>query len=67
MALRSHMLVAARFGPWNQGEHSYARQLWDEAERALMSIISLARHEVSFFRFRIDMRRNAAVLSSFPS
>jgi len=28
MALRSHLLVAARFGPQAPGEHTYARELW---------------------------------------
>lgn len=28
MALRSHILAAARFGPYSRGEHSYANELW---------------------------------------
>jgi len=29
MALRSHLLVKAAFGPYGKGEHSYACELWD--------------------------------------
>lgn len=28
MAVRSHLLAAASFGPYRNGEHSYARDLW---------------------------------------
>lgn len=28
MALRSHLLAAASFGPYEHGEHTYARELW---------------------------------------
>jgi len=28
MAVRSHLLAAASFGPYKNGEHSYARDLW---------------------------------------
>lgn len=28
MALRSHILAGARFGPYSRGEHAYANQLW---------------------------------------
>jgi Insertion element 4 transposase N-terminal/Transposase DDE domain len=28
MAVRSHLLAAARFGPYTSGEHAYANQIW---------------------------------------
>jgi hypothetical protein len=30
MALRSHLLLAARFGPYNKSERALAEELWDE-------------------------------------
>lgn len=30
MALRSHLIAAAAFGPYATGEHSYAQALWDQ-------------------------------------
>lgn len=30
MALRSHLIAAAEFGPYTTGEHGYAQSLWDQ-------------------------------------
>ena len=30
MSLRTHLLLRAEFGPYSQGEYTYARKLWDE-------------------------------------
>jgi len=39
MALRSHMLAAVAFGPCKHGEHTYARQLWDEIPDNSLTIV----------------------------
>lgn len=39
MALRSHLLAGAAFGPYQQGEYTYASQLWDSIPDDSLSII----------------------------
>jgi len=39
MAVRSHLLVAARFGPYTRGEHSYANELWPEVPDGSLTIV----------------------------
>ena len=39
MALRSRMLAAVAFGPCKHGEHSYARQLWDDIPDDSLTIV----------------------------
>jgi hypothetical protein len=39
MALRSHLLAAAEFGPWAPGEHSYARALWARVPNDSLTVV----------------------------
>ncbi len=39
MAARSHLLAAARFGPYTRGEHSYANELWSEVPDRSLTIV----------------------------
>jgi hypothetical protein len=39
MAVRSHLLAAARFGPYTRGEHRYANELWPEVPDASLTIV----------------------------
>ncbi len=39
MAARSHLLAAARFGPFTRGEHSYANELWSEVPDRSLTIV----------------------------
>ncbi len=39
MAVRSHLLAAARFGPYTRGEHSYANELWSEVPDRSLTIV----------------------------
>jgi hypothetical protein len=39
MAVRSHLLAAARFGPYTRGEHSYANELWSEVPDHSLTIV----------------------------
>ena len=39
MALRSHVLAAARFGPYDQGELAYASELWNEIPDHSLAIV----------------------------
>ena len=39
MAVRSHLLAAARFGPCTRGEHSYANELWSEVPDRSLTIV----------------------------
>ena len=39
MAVRSHLLAAARFGPYTRGEHSYANELWPEVPDSSLTIV----------------------------
>ena len=39
MAVRSHLLAAARFGPYTRGEHSYANELWPEVPDGSLTIV----------------------------
>jgi Insertion element 4 transposase N-terminal/Transposase DDE domain len=39
MAVRSHLLAAARFGPYTRGEHSYANDLWSEVPDHSLTIV----------------------------
>jgi Insertion element 4 transposase N-terminal/Transposase DDE domain len=39
MALRSHLLVAADFGPYETGEISYAKELWAEVPDESLTIV----------------------------
>jgi hypothetical protein len=39
MALRSHLLVAAEFGPWSAGEHTYARPLWAAVPNDSLTVV----------------------------
>ena len=39
MALRSHLLAAATFGPYAKGEHTYARDLWSLAPDDSLTIV----------------------------
>lgn len=39
MALRSHVLVDARFGPYGTGEVSYAAELWNEVPNDSLTIV----------------------------
>jgi len=39
MALRSHVLVDARFGPYGTGEVSYAAELWKEVPNESLTIV----------------------------
>jgi len=39
MSVRSHLLAAARFGPFTRGEHSYANELWPEVPDRSLTII----------------------------
>ena len=39
MALRSHLLVAAEFGPWTTGEHPYARALWPQVPNDSLTVV----------------------------
>ena len=39
MAVRSHLLAAARFGPYMRGEHSFANELWPEVPDDSLTIV----------------------------
>jgi hypothetical protein len=39
MAVRSHLLAAARFGPYTRGEHSYANEVWPEVPDCSLTIV----------------------------
>jgi hypothetical protein len=39
MALRSHMIARAAFGPYDNGEYTYAAQLWDRMPDASLTLI----------------------------
>ncbi len=39
MAVRSHVLAAARFGPYTRGEHSYANELWSELPDQSLTVV----------------------------
>lgn len=39
MALRSHLIVDAAFGPYRKGEHSYAEPLWDSIPEHSLTIV----------------------------
>jgi hypothetical protein len=39
MAVRSHLLAAARLGPYTRGEHSYANELWPELPDGSLTIV----------------------------
>jgi hypothetical protein len=39
MALRSHLLAAAAFGPYGKGEHTYARELWSSVRDDSLTIV----------------------------
>ena len=39
MAVRSHLLAAARFGPYTRGEHSYANELWSEVPDSSLTLV----------------------------
>ena len=39
MALRSHLLAAAAFGPYGKGEHSYASELWSAVPNNSLSVV----------------------------
>jgi hypothetical protein len=39
MALRSHMIRSARFGPFTAGEHTYARELWADVPDDSLTIV----------------------------
>jgi len=39
MAVRSHILAGARFGPYTRGEHSYANDLWSEVPDRSLTIV----------------------------
>jgi hypothetical protein len=39
MALRSHLLAGASFGPYNKSEHEFARDLWDKVPENSLCII----------------------------
>lgn len=39
MALRSHVLVAARLGPYTKSESAYARELWDSVSDDSVTIV----------------------------
>jgi len=39
MAVRSHLLAAACFGPFTRGEHSYANELWSEVPDRSLTIV----------------------------
>ncbi len=42
MAVRSHVLAAARFGPYACGEHGYANELWSELPDQSLTIVDRA-------------------------
>jgi hypothetical protein len=42
MAVRSHLLAGARFGPYTKGEHSYANELWPEVPDDSLTIVDRA-------------------------
>lgn len=42
MALRSHLLVAAEFGPWATGEHTCARALWPRVPNDSLTVVDRA-------------------------
>lgn len=39
MALRSHLLAAVRFGPYEKGEHAYAAELWASVPDDSLTIV----------------------------
>jgi hypothetical protein len=39
MAVRSHVLAGARFGPYTRGEHSYAKELWSEVPDQSLTLV----------------------------
>jgi hypothetical protein len=39
MAVRSHLLLAAKFGPYSDGEHALAESLWDEIPDHSLTIV----------------------------
>jgi len=39
MAVRSHLIAAARFGPYGQSEHHYAEDLWSEVPDSSLVIV----------------------------
>jgi len=39
MALRSHLVAAAAFGPYSSGEHTYARTLWSVAPDNSLTVV----------------------------
>lgn len=39
IALRSHLMAAATFGPWNKSEHALAQELWEQIPDNSLTIV----------------------------